>query len=67
MYYFIVNPSSRSGRGRKVWQQVEVELERLSVEYRVFFTSGQGHAIKLSREPGWISYPGGFGRRRNGE
>ena len=50
MYYFIVNPSSRSGRGRKVWQQVEVELERLSVEYRVFFTSGQGHAIKLSRE-----------------
>lgn len=50
MYYFIVNPSSRSGRGRKVWQQVEAELERLFVEYRVFFTSGPGHATRLSRE-----------------
>ncbi|MCI8417813.1 MAG: diacylglycerol kinase family lipid kinase [Lachnospiraceae bacterium] len=50
MYYFIVNPSSRSGQGRRVWQQVEAELERLSMEYRVFFTSGQFHATNLSRE-----------------
>ena len=56
MYYFIVNPSSRSGRGRRVWQQVEEELERLSMEYRVFFTSGPSHATTLAaditRRPG---------------
>ena len=39
MYYFIVNPGSRSGRGKAVWQIVEGILEREQVEYRVFFTA----------------------------
>lgn len=50
MHYFIVNPSSRSGKGLKVWQQVEGELERISAEYRVFFTSGRFHATELVKE-----------------
>ena len=50
MYYFIVNPSSRSGKGAKVWQQVEYELEKAAVEYRVFFTDHSGHATELARE-----------------
>ena len=32
MYYFIVNPGSRSGRGKAVWQIVEGILERDQVE-----------------------------------
>lgn len=50
MHYFIVNPSSRSGKGLKIWQQVEAELEHISAEYRVFFTSGRSHATKLVKE-----------------
>ncbi|MEH2960282.1 diacylglycerol kinase family protein [Candidatus Merdisoma sp. JLR.KK006] len=50
MYYFIVNPSSRSGRGKAVWQIVEGILEQEQVEYRVFFTSYRYHATKLAKE-----------------
>lgn len=50
MYFFIVNPSSRSGKGAKVWQQVEAELEQATVEYRVFFTRHSGHATELAAE-----------------
>ena len=50
MYYFIVNPGSRSGRGKAVWQIVEGILEREQVEYLVFFTAYRYHATKLARE-----------------
>ena len=50
MYYFIVNPGSRSGNGRYVWKTVEEILEAEEVEYRVFFTSCRYHATKLARE-----------------
>ena len=38
MYYFIVNPGSRSGNGKYVWQKAERILDQEDVEYRVFFT-----------------------------
>ena len=50
MYYFIVNPGSRSGNGKHVWKTVEEILEAEEVEYRVFFTSCRYHATKLARE-----------------
>ena len=50
MYYFIVNPGSRSGNGKIVWKQVEAILEQEQVEYRVFFTAYRYHATKLSKE-----------------
>ena len=50
MYYFIVNPGSRSGNGRHVWKEVEEILETEDVEYRVFFTSSRCHATRLARE-----------------
>lgn len=50
MYYFIVNPGSRSGHGKIVWQAVEAILEQEQVEYRVFFTSYRYHATQLARE-----------------
>lgn len=36
MYYFIVNPGSRSGNGKYVWQKAERILDQEDVEYRVF-------------------------------
>ena len=50
MYYFIVNPSSRSGSGKLVWAGIEQILEQKQIEYRVFFTSYRYHATKLARE-----------------
>ncbi|MCI8860877.1 MAG: diacylglycerol kinase family lipid kinase [Lachnospiraceae bacterium] len=50
MYYFIVNPGSRSGNGKVVWQTIEEILEREQVEYRVYFTSYRYHATKLAKE-----------------
>lgn len=50
MYYFIVNPGSRSGNGRHVWKTVEEILEAEEVEYRVFFTTCRYHATRLARE-----------------
>lgn len=50
IYYFIVNPGSRSGHGQSVWQTVEEILDREQAEYHVFFTSYRYHATELARE-----------------
>lgn len=50
MYYFIVNPASRSGNGKYVWQKAEKILDQENTEYRVYFTSYQGHATELARD-----------------
>ena len=50
MYYFIVNPNSRSSMGQKIWQQTEVVLKERNIEYQVFFTHYQHHATKIARE-----------------
>ena len=50
MYYFIVNPGSRSGNGKYVWQKAERILDQEDVEYRVFFTAYRTHATELAAE-----------------
>jgi len=50
MYYFIVNPSSRSGNGISVWNSVEQILKEEKAEYQAFFTNHRYHATELARE-----------------
>lgn len=50
MYYFIVNPKSKSGAGIHVWQEVQEVLEKQETEYRCFFTRHPHHATALARE-----------------
>jgi len=50
MYYFIVNPKSRSGKGLKLWESISGILEKEKVPYKVFFTEKSGHATLLSSE-----------------
>ena len=50
MYYFIVNVRASSGKGRKVWQQVEPELRKRQVSYEAILTTHKGHARKVTRE-----------------
>lgn len=49
MYFFIVNPKSRSGRGQKIWNLLEAELLQRNVIYEVFFTEYPHHATDIAR------------------
>lgn len=48
MYYFIVNPNSRSGAGRKIWIRLRGELALRKVAYKAYMTEYVGHAVKLA-------------------
>lgn len=49
MYYFIVNPVSRSGQGMEVWKQTKKELHRKNLSYKVYFTKYSGHGKQLAK------------------
>lgn len=48
MYYFIINPHSRSGRGLSIWKKIEKELKRRNISYRHYFTRKHGDAEKFA-------------------
>lgn len=50
MYYIIVNPASKSGRGAKIWSGIKPVLDQKKTAYKVFFSMEAGHVIKLVRE-----------------
>lgn len=47
MYYIIVNPASKSGRGAKIWALLEPVLQEKNISYKVFFSKETGHVIKI--------------------
>lgn len=48
MYDIIVNPNSRSGRGLKLWRRLEHFLREEEIPFRVYLTSGNGHATQIA-------------------
>lgn len=50
MYYIIVNPASKTGKGKKIWTVLEKELKNNQVAYQVYFTKAVGDATKFARE-----------------
>lgn len=50
MYYIIVNPASKSGKGAVIWTQIEQILNERSIEYQVFFSREAGQVIKLVQD-----------------
>lgn len=50
MYYIIVNPASKSGRGAKIWAKIQPVLEQQKIPYEVFFSQEAGHVIKLTAD-----------------
>ena len=48
MYYFIVNLTSRTGKARKIWIEVERELNRRKVPFEAYVTEYEGHARELA-------------------
>ena len=49
MYYCIVNPSARSGKGKEIWDKLERTFKAKGLEFKVKFTKGPGHATVLAR------------------
>ena len=50
MIHFIVNEHSRSGKGVRVWKQVEALLKKEEEPYRIWKTEYAGHATKLAQD-----------------
>ncbi len=47
MYHIIVNPASRSGRGKKYWERILPVLTERNVPYHVHFTEYHRHATEI--------------------
>ena len=50
MYSFIVNPNSRSGEGRNVWNRLRSIMESQGISYQYFLTEYVGHATVLAKK-----------------
>ncbi len=50
MYYCIVNPSARSGKGKEIWNKLEYKLLEKKLEYEVHLTKGPGHATRIAKK-----------------
>ena len=47
---FIVNPNSRSGEGRNVWNRLRGIMESQGISYQYFLTEYVGHATVLAEK-----------------
>jgi diacylglycerol kinase family enzyme len=51
MFHFIVNPASRSGRGKMIWHQsIEPVLKEAKVKYLAYFSTRVGHIAQLVKD-----------------
>ncbi len=48
MYYFIINPNSRSGAGESIWNQLRRELLLKGISFESYLTRYVGHATKIA-------------------
>lgn len=50
MYYFIVNPNSRSGKGADIWKALSKSLDQRNILYQAWLTKCTGHATELAEK-----------------
>ena len=50
MYYIIINPASKSGRGAKIWSMLEPVLRRKNITYKALLSREVGHVTRLVSE-----------------
>lgn len=50
MYYIIMNPSSSSGRGMRIWKQLEPVFQERKIPYRLMLSTHNGHIAELAAE-----------------
>ena len=67
MYYFVVNPASRSGKGLKIWEKTEEILKEKKIEYESYILTAPGEAremaqfLSLNKTPCTVVIVGGDG------
>lgn len=47
MYHIIVNPVSKSGRGRAIWTDLEQIFQEKGIPYKILYSKGVGHVAKI--------------------
>lgn len=50
MYYIIMNPSSKSGRGLRIWQKLKPVFEERNIPYKLMLSTHVGHVAEYVRE-----------------
>lgn len=50
MYFFIVNLTSRTGKTKKIWLEIQRELKKRNVLYKTYLTKYESHAKVLASE-----------------
>ena len=45
---FIINPNSRSQRGRAIWEEVQKELEKSQIKYEIYLTERRKNATAIA-------------------
>ena len=50
MYYIVVNPASKSGKGIKIWKSVEKELISQKVEYELYLSKESGDVPNIVKD-----------------
>lgn len=50
MYHFIINPHSRTGKARHLWEQLRPQLTSKKVEFKEYFTERNGHATLIAQK-----------------
>lgn len=50
MYYFIINPNSKSGQGRHIWNTIEKILIRKNVSYKAYLTRAAYDALQIANQ-----------------
>ncbi len=50
MYYIVVNPKSKTGKGINIWKSLEPILTERSIEYRVVLSKRAGHVMRIVKE-----------------
>ena len=47
MYHVIINPASKSGKGIKLWKQLEPVFTERDIKYRMIYSEYPGHIVKI--------------------
>lgn len=50
MYYFIINPHSKSGKGMVIWNNIQTMLQEQNIAYQAIQTMYPGHATTLVQQ-----------------
>lgn len=56
-YYFIINPVSGGGRGKKIWASLEETLKSRNISYKGFLLRERGQARTLAQRISCVSQP----------